>query len=294
VRLFSLLSFLASLIYSYCVGLLLVPALGARSVKIGEYTAGRNGLLSEYVRRQTGTVLGRSKVAAYLRRAKNKTKSFSRAPSLPPLSLCYVCLSPFLALAGLAALNGAKVDPDSLIGKDWSSTLGPDHFPSVKHKLSAGGNPALKDSYNSQKKLGAKPVKREYKKKRPRATLASSSELLQPTSQTTDPLLLPHSLSLPHPPPLPSTSSSFSPSDLATFLSSFTPIHSFTASSRALHVAGLSSLDTVTACIVSKAPMVEAAVEALVQGGKVEENEGKWVVYAFEMARRQRRTEEGS
>jgi hypothetical protein len=40
--------------------------------------------------------------------------------------------------------------------------------------------------------------------------------------------------------------------------------------------------------------MVETAVEALVQGGKLEENEGKWVVYAIEMARREWSTEERS
>jgi hypothetical protein len=92
---------------------------------------------------------------------------------------------------------------------------------------------------------------------------------------------------------LPSTTPFFSPSDLAAFLSSFHPGHSFTASSPTLHAAGLSSLDTVTTVVVSEASMIETAVEALVQGGKLEENEGKWVVYAFEMARREWRTEEG-
>jgi hypothetical protein len=39
--------------------------------------------------------------------------------------------------------------------------------------------------------------------------------------------------------------------------------------------------------------MVESAVEVLVQGGKLEEDEGKWIVYAFEMARREWRREQG-
>jgi hypothetical protein len=214
--------------------------------------------------------------------------------SLYSLHYSYATHSSCFFLAGLAAISGAKVDLDSLIGKDWSSTLGPDHFPSVKHQLSTKGNPALKGSYNSQKKLGAKPVKPEEKKrKRPRATVAPPLKPLRPTSQPTHPLLLPPSPSLPLPPQLPSTSSSFSPSDLAAFLSSFAPSHSFAASSLTLHLAGLSSLDIITCFIVSEASMVESVVEALVQGGKLEENEGKWVIYAFEMARRESRTEEG-
>jgi hypothetical protein len=205
---------------------------------------------------------------------------------LPFLSLAY---SLRLARSGLAVIRGAQVDFDSVAEKDWSSVLGPDHFPSSASNPSKLGAAAKKVVHEQPT---SSPIRAAQKQKR----LPSGTSPL-PSVSTRQLAPQPHtsfsSSALPPPLQLPSASSSFSSSNLATLLSSFAPTHSFAASAPTLHAAGLSSLDTITCFIVGEASMVETVVEMLVRKGQLEENEGKWVVYAFEMARREWKSEKG-
>jgi hypothetical protein len=50
---------------SFLSGLRLIPYLSSRNVKVGKYTAGRNGLVMEYIRRQTGTMLSTTAFREY-------------------------------------------------------------------------------------------------------------------------------------------------------------------------------------------------------------------------------------
>jgi hypothetical protein len=121
-------------------GLRLVPNLGPRSVNVGEHTAGRNGLLAEYVRRQTGVSLNRLECRAYLKTATAAASDSTRAFPYVPLSLT----RPNRILTGLAVLRGFEVDFNSIVGKDWSPVLGPDLFPSVQHKMVSTGRTGAK------------------------------------------------------------------------------------------------------------------------------------------------------
>jgi hypothetical protein len=70
-----------------CAALLLIPFLGQRSVKVGSHTAGRNGLIAEYIRRQTGEALSRRQFGSFLRQEKTTKDSLRTSPPSQQLSL---------------------------------------------------------------------------------------------------------------------------------------------------------------------------------------------------------------
>jgi hypothetical protein len=57
---------------------------------------------------------------------------------------------------GLAVIRGFDVDFNSIVGKDWSTVLGNDFFPSVKPRMVTNGTVALSPAQHSN----AKPTKR--------------------------------------------------------------------------------------------------------------------------------------
>jgi hypothetical protein len=87
----------------FLTALMLVPNMGARSVKVGKYTAGRNGLLAEYIRRQTGVPLDRKEVGLQIQKERLATNDPARTPVLPtpssPLELTLLVLQVSLSFA---------------------------------------------------------------------------------------------------------------------------------------------------------------------------------------------------
>jgi hypothetical protein len=189
----------------------------------------------------------------------------------------------------LRALKGATVDLRTLVGKDWDDTLRPDRFPHVESTLGSSGKVA-----STTTRRGQMLIQKKKADKKPRLDTPVVSKPPPRPQSSFPPPSAAASTNRPQTPLFPTSISSFSPSDLAAFLNLLAPLHNFTSSSPILHAVGLASLETVTCFVVAEASMVEAAIEALVQGGKLEENEGKWVVHAFEMAKREWRREERS
>ncbi|GAA5851261.1 hypothetical protein JCM9279_007502 [Rhodotorula babjevae] len=93
-----------------CKALALLPAMGRRVVYLetnGE-SYGRNGLVGEYIRRQTGKYRSRIQVASHLVVLLRHNADNARIKNL---------------------IVGHKVSPDALAAIKWSTLLGPDLFP---------------------------------------------------------------------------------------------------------------------------------------------------------------------
>ncbi|GAA5875083.1 hypothetical protein JCM8547_005407 [Rhodosporidiobolus lusitaniae] len=111
-------------------GLALIPNIGKRTVYLSEESEesyGRNGLLSEYIRRQTGVVRNKVQCASHT--------AVWRKNNPDNTGL-------------LALIKGHDVPSSSLSAIDWNSFLGPDNFP---HTLSkARQSPARGSRFSSR------------------------------------------------------------------------------------------------------------------------------------------------
>lgn len=193
-----------------------------------------------------------------------------------------------LTCAGIAAIHGATVDSanlERLITRDWSSVLGPDLFPLVKHQLVSRGTLAQKSSPRARKVRARQAAPSHTKKQKqylPPRPPFSSSTVLSASSTLSAPLM-------PSPPPSrPSShSASLAPSDLAALLTSFAPSHDFTYAATVFFSAGLTSFDDLVSLLGAEQTTYESVVELMVKEGTMDEGEARWVVFAMGEARRE-------
>ncbi|GAA6003295.1 uncharacterized protein JCM10292_003840 [Rhodotorula paludigena] len=89
-------------------GMALIPALGRRTVWLGDDSYGRNGLLGEYLRRQTGKIRNRTQVASHLAVMRKNRPNDQQLADL---------------------INGHPLAADALATTNWSELLGPDLHP---------------------------------------------------------------------------------------------------------------------------------------------------------------------
>ncbi|BGP14150.1 Transketolase [Rhodosporidiobolus nylandii] len=128
-------------------GLRLVPDVGHRRFKLGKVELGRNGLLSAYIRRQTGILRTKEQI-----RKRLQVLVRANADSVKLKQL----------------IKGADVDPASWAGRDWDAFLGPDLYPHTVKK------PKKEKKHKKRATSPGEP------KKRQREEQPASSHLPQP------------------------------------------------------------------------------------------------------------------
>ncbi|BGP46304.1 hypothetical protein JCM10450v2_002146 [Rhodotorula kratochvilovae] len=178
-------------------GLDLVPRMGRRHLLVGKTRLGRNGLIAEYIRRQTGQVRDRLQ------------------PTVP-LDLV-----------------------------DWDDLLGPD-----LHKTLAEPRKKTKKRSGSER---AEPSKRPTQ-----AAADSTSSFAATVSSSLPQLNAPTKPSLDVKPRLPDHSFA---DDIRAFLTSLSPSHDFTAASRFLVSAGVSSHPALADLLLFEPSMLDALLE---------------------------------
>jgi hypothetical protein len=164
---------------------------------------------------------------------------------------------------------------NSLNERDWSAILGRDFFPSTRKK----GTPVniRQTSLQQTDTLSHSKKKPRFSASSPRLSTAALPPSSAPQALIAPPQPAPASYSL-------VPSSSFSPSELAAFLTSFAPSHDFSSCVAVLHSAGLASVDVLSSLLLVEQPTYRWAIEELVKSGKLDEVEGRWVEFAMAAA----------
>ncbi|GAA5926779.1 hypothetical protein JCM10213_002447 [Rhodosporidiobolus nylandii] len=268
-------------------GLRLVPDVGHRRFKLGKVELGRNGLLSAYIRRQTGILRTKEQI-----RKRLQVLVRANADSVKLKQL----------------IKGADVDPASWAGRDWDAFLGPDLYPHTvkkpkkekKHKKRATspGEPKKRQreeqpaSSHLPQPLGfpsipaVHPVFPSYPYPAyPLPTPQQPAYLSHPYSQplpAQQAIPPPPSFSFSHAQPSSSTSSFLSASDLSAFFTTFCPSHSLTSSAAALHSSGLRTPDDLLRLMDLEDGTLVALLDGLAEGGKVSVLEKAWLRRAVE------------
>ncbi|BGP38227.1 hypothetical protein JCM10449v2_002156 [Rhodotorula kratochvilovae] len=242
-------------------GLELVPDLKQHIFQVGGKRVGRNGLLAEYVRRQTGEERTASQVSNRLQYLRQRYKGQGQTRK---------------------SLVGAPADLGDMHKRDWDAYLGTDHFPKLaqkrrstrkqdkqpKRKLkrkkraapeSLAASPALRDASQQQ---GANHPK--YSSSLP---LASASRVPPVFSASSFAATVSSSLPEPDAPAKPSLDvkprlpdHSFA-NDIRAFLTSLSPSHDFTAASRFLVSGGISSSSALADLLFLEPSMLDAFLE---------------------------------
>jgi hypothetical protein len=200
--------------------------------------------------------------------------------------------------SGLALLRGETLnhqDLERVILADWHDRLGPDLFPRVKPTLLSTGRPATKNrrirTADGVRRFSHAAASSKAKKCAPAGEPRLSWSPPSRTSPvaTTPVQTLPPSWSYSQSTTIESrsTMTPLTAPSLSSFLSSFAPTHDFTSSASVLVASGLSCLEALLDMLEAEQATYETAVDLLIEQGKLQENEGKWVKYALGEARRE-------
>ncbi|GAA5839740.1 hypothetical protein JCM11251_002578 [Rhodosporidiobolus azoricus] len=255
-------------------GIRLVPCLGTHRVTVGDVRLGRNGLLAEYVRRQTGVVLSAPKVHARLQQLRGRAQTELKV-----------------------LLKGEDRDRHHAVSQKWSTLLGPDLY---TNRSSVLARSTARNTPKTPKSGKAKPGGPSEPAARSSTTFTASAvpPVLQPaTPMPPSPHFAPPEISpysIQHPPtyagsdPPPSSSRPLSgwpaapaprpgrikqdpvaalpstplfPQDFHAFLSSFNPSCNFTLADTAVRAAGLSSLEDLVSFFAFEKSTFEVSVE---------------------------------
>ncbi|GAA5911692.1 hypothetical protein JCM6882_006941 [Rhodosporidiobolus microsporus] len=267
-------------------GLAIIPSLGKRRVRVGGERAGRNGLLGEYIRRQTGRVYTRIQVGQLLKTLKRRATGNSSRLSL--------------------VKGGAVPDYSVLVDRDWSAFLGSDRHAHTKLVAPAHA-PLQKKRKRVKQEHNTSDVKPAFSALTapdipPYGYYASYSSppyapaFPPPYSHPYLPSFAPPPLLPPVLPPSHSASSlsitgpdiaalaPLSPHALSAFLTSLSPSLDLTPAALALQAAGLASLEDLVSLIYMEDRTLEASLLSALGGfsGEAVATRG-----ALEMARRE-------
>ncbi|GAA5926785.1 hypothetical protein JCM10213_002449 [Rhodosporidiobolus nylandii] len=271
-------------------GLELIPSLGVYTTRrIRNHKMGRNGLLSEYIRRQIGLVFSRGQVHNKLQRLRSVVDGHM-----------------------LVLLKGAPAEPSSYRHRDWDAFLGPDLHPHTLKKPNKHGKEKKRSTTSREPKKRKReeqpasshlpqPLEFPYIPDFP-PVFPSYSHPAYPPPTPQQPAYLSHPYSQPLPaqqaiPPPPSfsfshaqpsssTSSLLSASDLSAFFTSFCPSHSFTSSAAALHSSGLCTPDDLFRLVALENETLAALLDELWAKAKVSMLEKAWLKRAVEEGRK--------
>ncbi|GAA5926799.1 hypothetical protein JCM10213_002453 [Rhodosporidiobolus nylandii] len=271
-------------------GLELIPDIGVRTTKsIRNQQMGRNGLLSEYMCRQTGLLFSGYQLPSKLQSLRSR-------------------------VGGRLALliKGSPAPLSSYRHRDWDAFLGPDLYPhTVKKPKKLKKEKKRSTSFSKPKKrkregqLVASPLPQppgfpSVPAFPPVFPSCSQPAYLHPTPQQPAHLSHPYSQPLaaqqaiPPPPsfafspvqPSSSSSSVLSASDLSAFFTSICPSHTFTSSAAALHSSGIRTPGDLFRLVSLENETLAALLDGLAEEGKVSVLDKAWLRRAVEEGRR--------